>query len=405
MDDRSGRALERRVEPAEQAADVRHRHLAQRGGQAAGAPLIGERASVLRIQGAGGSETAPAREPGGRPRESALFEFVTGEVQDLEWMGRSQAAAREPGHGRQLRLPDGPSEAIGDLDEGRVAIDLLDHPRRDPGESGGVLDRRDELGVDERRLARHLELVRDARVFEEQVLDLGRVAVDLRRGGAGLLQPGLAVGQRARIEAEVHAAAVQKCVEDLETRRLHDLPKTRGVARHVRVVGPCVASADAPGLGVLLGIGEQPGLSLLHAEDRAMAAPRRQRQHALLATPRETLQQLREADASHVSLETHRRCLAGRAGVLRSLSGRIVEFQRMGRGGLSRQTCPGIFDPIRQGPEAPRLRTGDLLRAAHRKIVPGRAARPREWPLSLRCAPAGTPDRRAYRGRRGPQRR
>ena len=88
-----------------------------------------------------------------------------------------------------------------------------------------------------------------------------------------------------------------------------------------------------------------------------MAAPRRQRQHALLATPRETLQQLREADASHVSLETHRRCLAGRADVLRSLSGRIVEFQRMGRGGLSRQTCPGIFDPICQGPEAPRLRT------------------------------------------------
>ena len=87
VDDRSGRALERRVEPAEQAADVRHRHLAQRGGQAAGAPLIGERASVLRIQGAGGSETAPEREPGGRPRESAPFEFVTGEVQDLEWDG------------------------------------------------------------------------------------------------------------------------------------------------------------------------------------------------------------------------------------------------------------------------------------------------------------------------------
>ena len=228
-------------------------------------------------------------------------------------MGRSQAAAREPGHGRQLRLPDGPSEAIGDLDEGRVAIDLLDHPRRDPRRERRRADRRD--GARGRRAsARPPSRTRPrcARIrgagtrpgsrrsgfssrggWPPPARSRGRAARPGRSGCARRRRPG-----RQRISRR---AACTICRRRAASPRLLFRPSGHALRARTRQV-----SASSSGSGAARLFSSMPRTARWPPCAVSVSTPS-------LVTPRETLQRASARPMPRTSPETHRRCLAGRA--------------------------------------------------------------------------------------------
>ena len=305
VDDRGGRVVQAVVEAPQERTHAVRVHAAQRGGQPTRDPLGGERLGLVGRERARLSIARPRRQAARGPREVLLAQLFVRKAEHLVRVHDAQRSGAQGRGERQPRLANRPAHAVGDLEDGRVAVDLFEEARRRVARDRGIQGRNHHVERQLGDLGRAFQLVRDARVLEQQELDEHTFAVD----GRGLALRGRFrprhVGQVARLEAEVDVAAVELAVEDLEPRRVSDLGHAQVVDAASGVVGPGVAHTVAPHLRVLVGVRQQVRLAVEQTEDRAQALLRRESEEPFLPTSCEALEQLGQADAADVSLETH----------------------------------------------------------------------------------------------------